>query len=100
MAEIITLAVPEVIPAKQTTDYRIEEFTVNRAIPVWRVVFRGTNGETKVWTAPDAPTALANIRALNTANLTIKSLDRRLYEGALNAGVFGVSGGAIAGAPD
>jgi hypothetical protein len=96
--ERITLAAPEVVPQIQTTDYRPVVIHLERE-PQPRVVvlFAGTNGERKEWRVDDPARALTLLKALNTANLTLNSLEKRCMTQAIADGVFA---GAITGTPD
>lgn len=96
--ESITLATPEVVPQITTTDYRIVQVHLLREpAPMIVVQFRGTNGEMKEWRVLDPAVAIQKIKTLNTANLSVKSLDKRIFEQAIADGVFA---GAVSGAPD
>ena len=94
--ETITLTSPEVVNIT-TTDYRVGQILLTR-FPEWRisVIFIGTNGERKTWMVEGAR-AQTLITALNKANLTAKSLERRCIEQAAADGVFV---GSITGTPD
>jgi hypothetical protein len=101
--EKITLATPEVVPQIQTTDYRPVKIHLDRE-PEARifVLFYGTNGERREWRVDDAARALTLLKALNTANLSLKSLERRCLEQAIADGVFGnpATAGTVTGVPD
>lgn len=95
--EKLTLATPI---AKSTTEWSIRFFTVE--VEAGRIVIglKDNNGETKRVEYPNATTNAAAtvtlITALNTADLSVKSLRRRILErlqadGHLGAGTF--SGG-------
>jgi hypothetical protein len=94
--ETITLVVPEVQPQTVNVGYRVSTFSINVDLSFITVGFRGTNGEYREW-RNEGPTAATRIKALNTANLTVKSLHRRCIEFATADGVFA---GAITGTPD
>jgi hypothetical protein len=96
--ERITLTVPEVQPQIQTLDYRPITIVLDRE-PRARilVVFLGTNGERREWRVEDPVRALTLIKALNKADLTTNSLDKRCMTQALADGVFA---GTITGTPD
>ncbi len=98
MAERIVLTTAEVTPQITTTDYRVVGIHLDRE-PQARILvnFRGTNGETREWKVDDPVRASNLLKALNTANLQLKSLERRCLELAMGDGVFA---GAIAGTPD
>lgn len=96
--EKITLAVPEVIPQIQTLDYLPITIVLDRW-PTARILvaFRGTNGEHREWRVDDPVRALNLLRALNKANLSVKSLNTWVMELAISDGVFQ---GSITGTPD
>lgn len=94
--ESIALAAPEIVPQITTTEYRIVEVHLFWDLPVISVKFRGTNGEMREWRV-EGTAALAKLKALNTANLSVKSLHRRVMELAIADGVFA---GSVAGTPD
>lgn len=95
MAESITLATPEVV-SRTTTDYRIGRMTFDPDAQLILILFRGTNGEQREWRVEGA-TAMTRMRALMKADLSTKSLPRRIMEAAIADGVFA---GTISGAPD
>jgi hypothetical protein len=96
--EFVTLAAPEIVPQIVTTDYRIVAVHLLRE-PVAQILvtFRGTNGEPKEWRVADPVVAAARLKALNTANLSVKSLNTRIFELAIADGVFA---GTVTGTPD
>lgn len=93
MAEELTLATPITTPAN--TGYRVVTLDLNWEEQYIRVVLRGTNQERleHYWRSNVAITLMA---ALNTANLTIKSLHRRVMERLI---VDGVIVGSVTGTP-
>ena len=95
--ETFTLATPIAQPS--TTDFRVGSIHLQRW-PQWaiRVVFVGTNNEVKQWTVNDASRAQTLITALNKANLSTKSLERRCIEQAQADGVL--PAGNVTGTPD
>lgn len=106
MAESLVLTTAEVIPAITTTDYRVVflSFDWERATILIRL--RGTNGEAKSFsyggdrlTATDAERAdaLALMVALNKANLSTRSLQRRVLERLVTDGKLT---GTVSGTPD
>lgn len=60
------------------------------------VELKGTNGERQAFSY-DGATALNLIRALNTANLSTKSLQRRIFERLISDNLLV---GTVAGIPD
>jgi hypothetical protein len=94
--EKITLTVPELVPAIQTSDYTPDDIFLSRRQRLILVKFFGTNGEVREWKV-EGQLALDRLKALNTANLSTKSLYRRCMELAIADGVFE---GAVTGAPD
>jgi hypothetical protein len=92
--ESILLAVPEVIPAITTTEYRVSCLTLD--VDASRIIIRvkGTNNERKEFVYNEAG---ALLNTLNTANLTTKSLQRRILE---NLVADGKLLGAMDGTPD
>jgi hypothetical protein len=91
MAEQITLNAPIAKPS--VTDYRIGYFAIdvsNQRLIVELVANDGTR-LMHVWEE-----AGALIGALNVANLTTKSLERRIYERLIADGVLA---GAVTGTP-
>src|SRR4051794_37831653 len=98
MGERITLTTPEVVPQQQTTEYRPVLIHLEREPqPRLYVVFAGSNGERREWRVDEPGRALTLIKALNTANLTTNSLEKRCMTQAIADGVFA---GAVTGAPD
>jgi hypothetical protein len=104
LAEDLVLATPEVIPQITTSTYRLVGLSLDweRATIVIRL--RGANGETKTFTygGNDAPLAekqkaLNLMIALNKADLSVKSLQRRVLERLVADGLLA---GAVSGTPD
>jgi hypothetical protein len=96
--EKITLTAPEVVPQLTTVDYRpIQIHLTEEPVPQILVIFKGTNGERRQWVVDDPVRALNLLKALDTANLSLKSLRRRCMEQAIADGVFG---GTVTGVPD
>jgi len=96
MAETVTLTTPEITPQITTTDYRVSylQLDIERASVV--IHLRGTNGERKE-VRYDGPAATSLMGALNTANLSVKSLQRRILERIITDGRIA---GAVSGSPD
>lgn len=96
MAEFLTLAAPEIIPAVTTTDYKVALLLLDVEGAQIAIHVRGTNGERKEFRYEKAE-AVALLHALNTANLTVKSLQRRILEKLIADGKLV---GAVNGVPD
>lgn len=94
MAEILTLTTPESFPS--ITTWRVVELTLDAKHGVIHAVLESNLNTTAVYREQDADT-LDAIRALNTANLSIKSLQRRLLE---RIAARGVKVGTVSGTPD
>lgn len=94
--ETIVLTTPEVV-SQTTTGYHIIGIYLILEPPSIFVAFRGTNGETREWRVTDAAVAGPLLTALSKANLSVKSLPKRIMEQAIADGVFA---GTISGAPD
>ncbi len=104
--EDLTLTISEVVPEVTTATYRLVGLGLDweRALIVIRL--RGANGETKEFryggndpsvTPAERETALALMTALNTANLPVKSLQRRVLERLIADGKIS---GSVTGSPD
>lgn len=96
MAEQLTLTTPEVVPSKTTTYYRVV-----RVLFDWReariaVVVEGERGELKTFDY-EAAEALTLMRALNTANLSTLSLQKRILNRLVADGKMS---GTVTGTPD
>jgi hypothetical protein len=94
--ESVTLTTPEVTPAVTTTDYRVVYLLLEWEQGLIVIHLRGTNRERKEvrYTGPEAVTMMLT---LNTANLTVKSLHKRILEKLVADGKIA---GAITGTPD
>lgn len=93
MAETIALTAP--IQAKPgTSTLKVAALIINPESAFIEAHFRGTNGELEIarW-----DNALTLIQQLNKANLTTKSLERRVMERAIADGKLA---GTITGTPD
>jgi hypothetical protein len=96
MSEIIVLTNPEIIPQVTTSDYRVVYLQMDFEKASIVVHLRGTNGERKEmrYSGQEATDLMI---ALNKANLTIKSLQRRILEKLVADGKLA---GSVAGTPD
>jgi len=94
--ETLTLAAPEVIPAITTTEYRVARIMLDPEQAEISIHYRGTNGERRElrYSGDDATTKM---RALNKANLSLKSLNTRLLE---LLATDGQRAGTVTGTPD
>lgn len=105
MAEALVLTTPEVRPAVSTTDYRVVYLGLDWEGKQIVIRLRGTNGESRSFTyggrlaaTPEARAdALAMMVALNTANLSTRSLQRRILERLVADGKLT---GTVSGTPD
>jgi hypothetical protein len=94
MAETIALAAP--IQAKSgTSTLNLASLVINAEASFIEAHFRGTNGELEIVRWDNARDI---ILALNKANLTTKSLERRVMERAINDGK--IPAATISGTPD
>lgn len=94
MAEILTLTIP--VTGVTTTDYRIVRLDMNREEQRFFIVAKANTGKV-VERLEIGQVALDLMIALNKANLTIKSLERRALEYMASKGDFA---GTITGSPD
>lgn len=94
--ETITLSTPEVIPQKLTTDYRVVALLLDWEGSFIQIRLRGTNNESKDFRYEGA-TATTMMIGLNKANLSLKSLHRRIIERLITDGLLA---GAVSGNPD
>lgn len=94
MAEIITLASPITMPS--ITDYRVVQLTFDWTNPAIGIGLRGSNGESAQFQYTGAQ-ATALMIALNKANLSVKSLHRRVIEQLIADGKLA---GTVSGSPD
>lgn len=95
--EIIQLTTPEAIPTPPPiTGWSIAVIHLDIQASTILITFRTPAGDKRDWLIEGTP-AYNRIRALMVANLSLKSLPRRIYELALTDGVFA---GSITGAPD
>lgn len=94
MAEAITVTTP---PAPAVShDYQVVYLGLDWEDAQIAIKLRDTNGK-KIGHNYRGATALTLMRALNTANLSLKSLHRRVLERLVADGVIG---GTISGVPD
>ena len=94
MAEVITLTIPPV-PAVDVP-YRVSAILLDWDEAKIAIKLVGANGE-RIGHQYAGDTARTMMRALNTANLSTKSLHRRVIERLIADGVLS---GAISGTPD
>lgn len=92
--EQIDLTSPEIKPSN--TYYRVERLTLDWPAKAIYVQLKGTNGEAKSFSYSGDIAQILMI-ALNTANLSIKSLHRRIMERLVTDGLID---GTISGAVD
>jgi hypothetical protein len=104
VAESLTLTNAEVIPAVSTGFYRVVYLAMHWEQSLIVIHLRGEHGELKEFryggsTAPSAEKtkALNLMIALNKANLTVKSLQRRVLE---QLAADGLLAGSVTGTPD
>lgn len=96
MAEIVQLTTPEITPQITTTDYRVFYLLLDWERASIVIHLRGTNGERKE-ARYDGAEATTLMVGLNKANLTIKSLHRRILERLIADGKLS---GTVSGSPD
>ena len=95
MSEKIDLTVAEIAPA--TSTYEIETLTLDvRGARIYIVLWCAATGKQKTHEYRDT-TATQIMRALNTADLSVKSLQRRILERLIADGVLA---GNVTGSPD
>lgn len=94
--ETIALATAEVTPQKVTTDYRVIYLLLDWEQARIAVHVRGTNGERKEFLY-EGVTATTMMTNLNKADLSVKSLHRRIMERLIADGHIQ---GAVIGVPD
>lgn len=96
MGETLTLTTPETIPQIVTTDYRVVYLQLDFENLLIVIHVRGTNGERKEFRY-DGSVARDLMIALNKANLSVKSLQRRILE---RLSLDGLLVGAVTGTVD
>lgn len=94
--ETLTLTAPEVQPQIVTADYRVRRLVLDVEGAIVLIQLRGTNGEAKEFLY-EGSVARTLITGLNTANLSTKSLQRRILERLVADGKFA---GSVTGTPD
>ena len=94
MPEQIILTAPETFPS--ITEWSVAELTIDAEFGVIVAKLKSNLGTYAVYREQDTDT-MAAIRALNTANLSVKSLQRRVLE-RVHARGFKV--GTLTGSPD
>lgn len=106
MPEDFVLTTPEVVPEVTTATYRLVLLHLDWEHSFIAINLRGANGQLRTFSyggdAPAVPPAertkaLNLMIALNKANLSIKSLQRRVLEQLVADGLLT---GTISGAPD
>ena len=95
MAEKLSLTTP--ITAPTITEYVVDGLRIRWAAEEIVVTLLGPNGEERV-ERYSGDEALTRMRALNKANLTVKSLQRRVLEQLVTDGKL--PGGSVSGSPD
>ena len=94
--ETLTLTTPETTPAITTTDYRVIYLHLDFEGARIVIHVRGTNNERRQFDYT-GDTATQMMIALNKANLSIKSLQRRILE---RLAADGLLSGTVNGVPD
>lgn len=94
MAEVLDLTVPIVVPS--ITSYRVVRLTFDWEAAVISIGLRGPNGEFRDF-AYNGEIATTLMIALNKANLSTQSLQRRVLARLVNDGLLA---GTISGSPD
>ena len=100
MAELHVLTAPTTFVAPQSiTDYKVLRFLIDRSTPISRllIVVRSNTGVVveAVYTGIGADPLIS---ALNTANLSTKSLEKRILERLATDGF--IPAGSVTGTPD
>lgn len=102
MAETLTLTTPITPTVPTISTYMVWSLCLGRGDGVIRMIVEDNTGRrtTCLWAdRKEAPTEATDLlRALNKANLTTKSLERRCLERAIQDGKLGV--GTVTGTPD
>ena len=98
MAEILTLTTPVHAAVAASTIVQVVEFNIDAEFWVLNVKVKTNTGKYETYPEQDPDTETA-IRALNTANLTTKSLQKRIIE-RMQAKDPAKWGGVISGTPD
>lgn len=95
MAVTLTLTTPETTPAN--TVLHVIEITLDYENGIIAARIRFDSGAVRAYRENDTDTKAA-IRALNTVNLTTKSLEQRLIERWVTKGIL--PAGTVGGSPD
>jgi hypothetical protein len=106
MAEEYTLTTPETIPAVTNTAYKVIALNFDWKVGYIGIQLEGQNDELLFTTYGGLPPvtqaerdeAIQMMRTLNTANLTTKSLQKRVLEKLAADGK--IPGGTVTGTPD
>lgn len=105
MAEEYTLTTPETVPAITNNAYRVTFLLFDWAVGEIQVRLEGENDERLITgyggpqaTQPERDQAIKMMRTLNTANLSTKSLHKRVLEQLKADGK--IPGGSVTGTPD
>jgi hypothetical protein len=94
MAELLTLTAPLVPPTRTT--YKINRLVLDVVASVIQAYLGGSDGVEVLAEWTGAPAA-ALLTALNSANLSVKSLQRRVLEQAVTDGKL--TAGTVSGTP-
>ena len=94
-AEVLNLTTPVTTPS--VTTWKPTQILLDRENQTVRVLFRGPAGESKTCVEVGAA-ATATMTALNKANLTSNSLEKRAITWAQGLGCLGA--GTVSGSPD
>jgi hypothetical protein len=104
--EELSLSTPEIIPQVTTATYRLVALFLDWERTTIVIRLRGANGEVKSFTyggndpsttQAEKTKALNLMKALNVANLSLKSLQRRVLEQLATDGLLV---GSVTGTPD
>ena len=95
-AEQVDLTAPDQV-RPGTSTYTLKELNLDWVNKTVVIVLRGSNGENKTVVYGENEGSVAMLKALNKANLSVKSLHRRVMERLLADGHLA---GSISGAPD
>ena len=105
LAENITLTTPEFTPAITTTTYKVIHLDLDWELPSIKIYLRGTNNEIKFFeyggqlaSPADKTKALNLMVALNKANLSVTSLQKRILNQLILD--FPQLAGTVTGTPD
>lgn len=98
MAEQLDLSSPVVIPQRSTSTWAVLEIHLLRRPPAVSVLIESNLGERLEVRTTSEPEALTLLSQLNTANLTVKSLQKRALEWC--ASKLGALAGTVSGTPE